>query len=122
MESFERVFSGVALPDLILSDLDMKVLLKYMERDMGVVVVDGKVAIKVRDQPPRANLGFYRLSSLWNGDFESRTIGAVDSGLLELRTAVQNQNAQIESVQGRIKEYVHTLLVTRISRSPFLLA
>ena len=55
-------------------------------------------------------------------DSESRTIGAVDSGLLELKTAVQNLNAQIESVQGRIKEYVHALLVTRIPCSPFLLA
>jgi charged multivesicular body protein 7 len=46
--SFKRVFSGVALPDVVLSDLDMKVLLKHLERDMKVVVVDGKVGIGVR--------------------------------------------------------------------------
>ena len=46
VETFRREFSGVALSDVILSDLDLKVLLKYLERDMKVVVVDGKVIIK----------------------------------------------------------------------------
>ena len=46
MESFKEEFSGVALPDVVLSDLDIKVLLKHLERDMKVVVVDGKVASK----------------------------------------------------------------------------
>ena len=43
VESFKREFSGVALPDVALSDLDMKVLLKHLERDMRVIVIDGKV-------------------------------------------------------------------------------
>ena len=43
IESFKGVFSGVALPNVVLSDLDVKVLLKHLERDMKVVVVDGKV-------------------------------------------------------------------------------
>ena len=38
-------------------------------------------------------------------DSESRTINAVDTGLLELKTAVQNLNIQIESIQGRVREY-----------------
>ena len=46
MESFKREFSSVALPD-VLSDLDLKVLLKHLERDKRVVVVGGKVAIKI---------------------------------------------------------------------------
>ena len=64
VESFKREFSGVALPDIILSDLDMKVLLKHLERDMKVVVVDGKVTIQSHSHPPHANLRFRRLSSL----------------------------------------------------------
>jgi len=43
-------------------------------------------------------------------DSESRTINAVDSGLLELKAAVQNLNIQIESVQSRIKEYDRHIL------------
>ena len=38
VESFKREFSGVALPDVVLSDLDLKVLLKHLERDMKIVV------------------------------------------------------------------------------------
>ena len=64
VESFKREFSGVVLPDIVLSDLDMKVLLKHLERDMKAVVVDGKVATQTHTQPPYANLGFHRLSSL----------------------------------------------------------
>ena len=45
VESFKREFCTVALPDVVLSDLDMKVMLKHLERDMKVVIVNGKVAI-----------------------------------------------------------------------------
>ena len=65
MESFKRVFSGVALPDVVLSDLDMRVLLKHLERDMKVVVSDGKVATDIHIQSPHTNLRFDRSSSLW---------------------------------------------------------
>jgi len=51
VESFKREFSGVALPDVVLSDLDMKVLLKHLERDMNAVVVDGKVTIQTHAKP-----------------------------------------------------------------------
>jgi len=85
IESFRKEFSGVALSDNVLSDLDMKVLLKHLERDMDVVVFDGKV-IKFVD-----------------GYTGSRTIGAVDSGLLELKAAVQNLSTLIESIQSQIK-------------------
>jgi len=64
VESFKREFSGVALPGVVLSDLDMKVLLKHLERDMKVVIVDGKVAVQTRIHPPRVNLGLSRFSSL----------------------------------------------------------
>lgn len=47
VESFKKEFSGVAVSGVVLSDLDLKVLLKHLERDMKVVVVDGKVAVKI---------------------------------------------------------------------------
>ena len=58
VESFKREFSGVALPDVVLSDLDMKVLLKHLERDMKVIVVDGKVAAQTYLQPHELISGF----------------------------------------------------------------
>ena len=57
IEFFKREFSSVAISDVVLSDLDTKVLLKHLERDMKVVVVDGKVAIQTLINPPHANLG-----------------------------------------------------------------
>ena len=65
MESFKREFSGVVLPDVVLSDLDLKILLKHLERDMKLVVVDGKVPINVHTYPPPTNPGSHRSSSLW---------------------------------------------------------
>jgi len=54
-------------------------------------------------------------------DSESRTINAVDTGLLELKTAMQNMNVQIESIQGRIKEYgARTLGHSCLSLTPSL--
>ena len=64
IESFKKEFSAVALPGVVLSDLDMKVLLKHLERDMKIVAVDGKVAIKLRIQLTDAKTILYRLLSL----------------------------------------------------------
>lgn len=50
IETFRKEFSAVALPDLVLSDLDLKVLVKHLERDMRLVIVDGKVAPKTSRQ------------------------------------------------------------------------
>ncbi|KAF9651091.1 hypothetical protein BDM02DRAFT_3127227 [Thelephora ganbajun] len=82
VESFKRGFSGVALLDVVLSDLDIEILLKYRECDMKVVA-DGKFV---------------------DEDTESLAINVVDSGLLELKTAIQNLNTEIEPTQNRIKE------------------
>lgn len=60
VESFRKEFSGVALSGVVLSDLDMKVLLKHMERDMKIVVVDGKVEPQLHIQLPHANTNPYR--------------------------------------------------------------
>ena len=65
VESFKKEFSSIVLPDVILSDLDMKVLLKHLERDLKVIVVGGKVENPIHIQPSHAHLGFDRLSSLW---------------------------------------------------------
>lgn len=43
VESFRTEFSGCAFEDATLSSLDMKVVLKFLERDKGVIVVRGEV-------------------------------------------------------------------------------
>lgn len=47
MGSAKGEFSGIPLRDVVLSDLDAKVLPKHLERDMKVVVVHGEVASKL---------------------------------------------------------------------------
>ena len=37
-ESFKKAYASVALPDATLSDLDLKVLLRYLERDKRAIV------------------------------------------------------------------------------------
>ena len=56
IKSFRKEFSGAALSDVVLSDLDMK-----------AVVIDGKVETQPRIRLPRPNSSPYRLSSLLMG-------------------------------------------------------
>jgi charged multivesicular body protein 7 len=43
MEEFRKVFGGVAGGDEILGEMDASILVKYLERDKGVLVVDKEV-------------------------------------------------------------------------------
>ncbi|TBU50771.1 Snf7-domain-containing protein [Dichomitus squalens] len=87
MDSFREEFSLVALEDAPLSALDTKVLLKFLERDKGAVVVRGEV-IKFVDE----------------GTAQTAEVTAVDSGLLALKTSVHKLHAQIDSIQHRIDD------------------
>ncbi len=42
-DGFKREFASVALEGAVLSDLDMKVVLKFLERDRKVVIAQGEV-------------------------------------------------------------------------------
>ncbi|KAK7036496.1 hypothetical protein VNI00_011693 [Paramarasmius palmivorus] len=72
-----------------MSELDMKVVLRYLERDKGVVVVD-KDAVK-----------FIEVRSLADKD---RQITSVDRGILELKSAVDNLRRQTLNIQSKIEE------------------
>ncbi|KAI0636980.1 Snf7-domain-containing protein [Trametes polyzona] len=87
VESFREEFSSCAFEDAPLSSLDVKVVLKFLERDRRAIVVKGEV-IKFVEQ----------------GSAESSEVTAVDSGLLALKTAVQKLHAQVESLQHKIDE------------------
>ncbi|EIW60360.1 uncharacterized protein TRAVEDRAFT_145680 [Trametes versicolor FP-101664 SS1] len=82
-DSFREEFAGCAFEHGSLSDLDVKVLLKFLERDKRAIVV-----IKFVEQ----------------GTAESFEVTAVDSGLLALKTAVQKLQAQVDGLQRRIDE------------------
>lgn len=44
-DSFKRQFASCAVDNGVLSDLDLKVILKYLERDRRAIVVQGDVCI-----------------------------------------------------------------------------
>lgn len=64
IEEFRKVFGGVASGDEILGEMDASVLVKYLERDKGVLVVDKEVcSIQVYFSLPD-HIIFSRSSSL----------------------------------------------------------
>ncbi|KAJ3509631.1 hypothetical protein NLJ89_g5120 [Agrocybe chaxingu] len=89
-DSFRTAFVGVvgegdATP---LRELDAKVLLRYLERDKGVIVVDKEI-IKFVDS---------------SASSDERTITAVDRGIVELKSAVHSLQTQVDSLQNKIDE------------------
>ncbi|TCD63618.1 hypothetical protein EIP91_005169 [Steccherinum ochraceum] len=86
-DSFKRQFSAVAFPGVTLSDQDMRVVLKFLERDRRALVVDGEV-IKFLESP---------------GSILTE-ITAVDTGVLELKTGVENLQAQVDDIQKRLEQ------------------
>ncbi|KAF8969851.1 hypothetical protein BDZ97DRAFT_1792981 [Flammula alnicola] len=72
-----------------LRETDAKVLVKYLERDRGVLVVDKEI-IKFVDK---------------NAPAEERMITAVDRGILELKNAIWNLRVQVESLQSKMDDY-----------------
>ncbi|TFK30084.1 hypothetical protein FA15DRAFT_580927 [Coprinopsis marcescibilis] len=84
---FSRTFAHV-LDDSFdqIDKQDLKVLLKYLERDRGLVVYD-KDVIKFVES---------------DADVEERSITAVDRGVLELKNVVESLAQQLESLQNKI--------------------
>ncbi|KAK7693476.1 hypothetical protein QCA50_003044 [Cerrena zonata] len=87
LESFKRKFASCGVENGVLSDLDLKVALKYLERDKRVIAVQGDV-IKFVDIR----------------DFSEPEITVVDTGLLALKTAIQNLQSQLDILQTRIEQ------------------
>lgn len=46
-EGFREVFGSVALPGVTLSDTDVKVLVKYLQRDKRVLIADKEVCLHI---------------------------------------------------------------------------
>jgi len=82
-EGFRKEFGGKVNAGTVLSEADVKVLVKYLERDRKLVVVD-KGVIKFVDEG------------------QSAEITAVDRGLLELKSAVENLHTQVDNIQQKI--------------------
>lgn len=89
-DQFRREFGfhGAVLDGVKLSETDLRVLVKFLDRDKGVIVSD-KDIIKILD-----------LSSM----DASKNISSIDRGILELKTAVEKLEKQVEDINQRINE------------------
>ncbi|KAG2356131.1 hypothetical protein BDR07DRAFT_1301345 [Suillus spraguei] len=84
-EDFRREFGAKVLPGVVLSEIDTKVLIKFLERERRVVVQNDDV------------IKFVVAS-------HDREITAVDRGILQLKTAVRNLREQVDSIQNKIDQ------------------
>ncbi|KAI0064539.1 hypothetical protein BV25DRAFT_1881811 [Artomyces pyxidatus] len=85
-DAFRTEFADSALPDVVLSDVDLRVLVKYLERDKRVIVSEKEVIKFVE-----SNLS------------EPSEITAVDHGVLELKTAVAGLQSQVDNITSKIE-------------------
>ncbi|KAG9030832.1 hypothetical protein FS837_003165 [Tulasnella sp. UAMH 9824] len=96
-QSFQTEFESVALKGATLSQLDLDVVLKYLERDAREVIVQ-KNAVKFVEPE--------------DADAIAEGITEVDFGVLEMKTTLQKLADQISEIESQIQEYVATFSVT----------
>ncbi|KAI0059016.1 hypothetical protein BV25DRAFT_1963538 [Artomyces pyxidatus] len=87
-DTFRTEFADSALPDAVLSKVDLPVLLKYLERDKRVIVSEKEV---IKFVEPNFS--------------QPSEITAVDHGVLELKTAVGALQSQVDNVTSKIESY-----------------
>lgn len=107
-ESFKKEFGDVVDAGLVLSDDDMRVLVKFLDRDKGVIVADKDVSESFRPFSSKRSCLSQVIKFIDPSvEVPSKTITAVDRGIVELKSGVENMEAQVEDLNRRISEYVH---------------
>lgn len=89
MDTFHSEFASEIFPDVVLTMDDIKVLVRFLERDKNVLVTS-KDVIKFVD--PR------------NITESGQMISQVDQGVLELKLALRRLHAQVGYIQSQIEE------------------
>ncbi|EJU05330.1 hypothetical protein DACRYDRAFT_46449 [Dacryopinax primogenitus] len=84
--SFLKEYREVAFPGVVLSETDVKALLKYLERDRKAIVMEKEV-IKFIDE-----------------DSAEETITEVDRGVLEMKIAIERIESQMDDIERRMSE------------------
>ncbi|KAL5532598.1 hypothetical protein ACEPAF_4372 [Sanghuangporus sanghuang] len=89
-QAFRRRFGqmGAVLEGIALSEFDLRVLVRFLERDRKIIVTDEEVIKVVDSSNPEV----------------PKVITSLDRGILELKTAVENLEQQVELLNRRITE------------------
>lgn len=107
--SFRSAFAEHALPDVSLSDADLRVLLKFLQRDRKVLVSDKEVSVLCTCLYLLLMNLVGQVIKFVADATDVPEVTAVDHGILELKTALGNLNAQVESLQRKIEAYAFSL-------------
>lgn len=100
-DSFRATFAAFAFPGVTLSDKDLRVLLKFLERDRRAIVTEGEVRPRVAILARQAAQCSQLIKFVGTG-FGTPEVTAVDHGAFELKSAVANLTAQIDNVTAKI--------------------
>jgi len=84
-DSFRATFAASALPGVTLSDKDLRVLIKFLERDRRVVITEKEVIKFI--VPASSN---------------TQEVTAIDRGILELKIAIAGLSTQIDHITEKI--------------------
>lgn len=101
-DSFRATFAASTLPGVTLSDKDLRILLKFLERDRRAVITEGEVRPRVAVQAPRLLFTRSQVIKFVGTGFGTPEVTAVDHGALELKSAVANLTAQIDNITAKI--------------------
>lgn len=89
MDSFRSEFASRVFPGVALTADDMKVLIKFLERDRKVLVTSKDIIKFVNSE-----------------DIEEseRIITQLDQGVLEMKLAISRLHSQVDDIQRQIEE------------------
>ena len=99
-DTFRATFASSALPGVALSDKDLCVLVKFLERDRRVVITEKEV--RCRNPFPLHHTYCYQVIKFVEASSGTKEVTAVDHGVLELKTAVANLSTQIDQITAKI--------------------
>lgn len=103
-EDFRREFGAKILPGVVLSEMDTKVLIKFLERERRVVVQNDDVGVSVAYSDSLTDIDITFKVIKFVTASHDREITAVDRGILQLKTAVRNLREQVDSIQNKIDQ------------------
>lgn len=108
-EGFRKVFGSVLAMGPTLTEEDTKILLKFLERDRKAIVFDTKVCLTMCSVLPDLYHCCKQVIKFIVDEISTpHEINPVDRGILELKSAVENLQAQVNGLQHNIDEFSPT--------------
>ena len=106
MESFSEAYGRKALPGRKLTSQDMTVLLKYLQRDRRILLVDKDVSRSqgVRHRQELTYSRYQAIKILAVGEQGATGISEAERGILQVKSTSAALESQISDLESRIAE------------------